>query len=259
MRVLGKIALITGSGNLKGIGCGVAECLALEGADIILHGLESTRDETELVAEKIRKMGRKVYMISGDISNHEDVKNMFTKAMEMCGRIDIVVNNAGICIWDNFVEITQESFDKVISVNLKGTIDCSRVAAKIMIENNIKGSIINVASCHARRPFPTMAVYGATKGGIDHFSRSLAFELSQYGIRVNQIWPGLVLTDINNANPAIGSEESKKKHLQTIPLGVIATPHDIGEAVVYFASEESKTVTGEAIKIDGGSFIRCLQ
>lgn len=259
MRLKGKKAFITGSGNLKGIGCGIAESMAKEGADIVLHYIDATSGEVLLVKKEMEKYGVNIMMVKGDISDHNQVMEMFQVIEDTWGMVDVVVNNAGVCVWDDFLDVKDMDYKKMVDVNLKGTIDCASEAAKRMVRSSVKGSIINVASCHARRPFPNMAIYGATKGGIDQFSRSLAYELAPYQIRVNQIWPGLILTDINTKDmPELENEESTKKHLETLPLGIISKPDDAGAAAVYFASDESKAVTGECIKIDAGAFIRCL-
>ena len=259
MRLKGKRAFITGSGNQRGIGCGIARTMAKEGADIILHYIPPTSGEVKQVKDMIQQYGVNVMAVQGDISSHEEVTAMFEKIESEWGGVDIVVNNAGVCVWDDFIDVKDEDYTKMTDINLKGTINCASHAAKMMLRHGTKGSIINIASCHARRPFPNMSIYGATKGGSDQFSRSLAYELAPYQIRVNQIWPGLILTDINTKDmPELENEESRNNHLKTLPLGIISTVEDAGWAAVYFASDEAKAVTGETIKIDEGAFIRCL-
>lgn len=258
MKLKNQVALVTGSGNFRGIGCGVALEFAKEGAIVVIHSLPCDKEDALKVVEEMKSMGCDSILVTGDISKNEELSAMYSDILNRYGRIDIVVNNAGVCVWEKTLDISEAAFKKIVSVNLKGTIESSRIAARIMVEKEIKGKIINIASCHARRPCPNMAVYGATKAGMDQFSRSLAFELAPYGIRVNQIWPGLVETDINNAKPEMASQAARAHLLETIPLQRVATTQDVGEAAVYLASDDSKAVSGEMIKIDSAAFIRCL-
>lgn len=258
MKLSGKVALVTGSGNLRGIGRGVVQCLAEEGADIVIN-YRSREDEAKVIAEELRSMGSKVLIIKGDLSKKEDIKRMFEEVLNEFGKLDIMVNNAGVCVWESILDITKEGFDKIVNVNLKGTFECSRWAAQIMVDQGIKGRIINISSVQARRPVPGMGVYAGTKSGIYHFTQSLALELAPYGITVNEVWPGFVDTDINGDKPELSTEEGKNKLLETIPLGEAATPWDMGKAVSYLSGEEGRSITGAVIKVDGGAFIRCLQ
>jgi NAD(P)-dependent dehydrogenase (short-subunit alcohol dehydrogenase family) len=258
MRLIGKVALVTGSGNLRGIGRGILQCLGRDGADVVIH-YRSRDDEAKVIADEIREMGKKVLIVKGNLSKQEDIKQMFQKVIDEFGKLDIMVNNAGVCVWEKFLDISEEGFNRIVDVNMKGMMECSHHAANIMVKQGIKGRIINISSLQSKRPTPVMGVYSGTKAAMDHFTQSAALELAQYGITVNQVWPGFVDTDINSNKPELATEESKNKWLDTIPLGKAATPWDIGQAVSYLSGEEGQAITGGVIKVDGGAFIRSLQ
>ncbi len=253
----GKVALITGSGNLKGIGRGIAEALAAEGAGVVIN-YTSRPEEAEIVAGQLRERGTDVLMCRADISELGQVEDMFAAILEHFGRLDVLVNNAGVCVWEEFVDLSAAGFDRMTDVNILGTFACSRRAATAMVERGIRGRIINIASGHARRPMPLMSGYGATKAAIDHLSQSLALELAPYGITVNQLWPGFVDTDINGEKPELATDEGRRALLATIPIGAAATPADLGAAAVYLAGPAGDKVTGAILKIDGGQHIRCI-
>lgn len=257
MKLANQVALVTGAGNLKGIGKGIACALAEAGADIVINYVVNP-EEAEQVADLIRGYGRRVLLVQADISQPYQVKAMFEQVEAHFGRLDILVNNAGVCVWEPFLDISKPAFDHAVNINIKGTYDCARHAALLMVKKNIRGRIINIASGHARRPMPLMGVYAATKAAIDQMSQSMAFELARYGITVNQLWPGFVDTNINDPKPELATQEGRKKLLATIPIGQPATIEELGAAAVYLSSAAGAVVTGDFIKIDGGQHIRCL-
>jgi len=252
-----QVALVTGAGNMKGIGKGIACALAQAGADIVINYVVNP-EEAEQIAAIIRGMGRRAMPVRADIANPQQVKKMFDEIETTFGRLDILVNNAGVCVWEPFLDISKPAFDHTVDINIKGTYDCARHAARMMVKKGIRGRIINVASGHARRPMPLMGVYAATKAAIDQMSQSMAFELARYGITVNQLWPGFVDTNINDAKPELATDEGRKKLLATIPIGQPATIEELGAAAVYLADDKGAVVTGDFIKIDGGQHIRCI-
>ena len=203
MNLHNQVALVTGAGNMKGIGKGIACALAEAGADIVINYVVNP-EEAEQVAGIIRGLGRRALLVQADISNPEQVRQMFNDIDTHFGRLDILVNNAGVC---------------------------ARHAARMMVKKRIRGRIINVASGHARRPMALMGVYAATKAAIDQMSQSMAFELARYGITVNQLWPGFVDTNINDPKPELATREGRKKLLATIPVGQPATIEELGAAV----------------------------
>lgn len=253
----GQVALVTGSGNLKGIGRGIAESLAAAGADIVVH-YASSKEQAEQVADRLRTYGSDVLVCQADIGDTAAVERMFDDTMARFGRLDVLVNNAGTCVWEELVDFTPDGFGLMTRTNIVGTFTCSRLATKIMVDQGIKGRIINVASGHARRPMPKMGGYGATKAAIDQLSHAMALELAPHGITVNQLWPGFVDTDINKSKPELATEAGRAALLATIPIGEAATPEDLGAAAVYLAGPAGAHVTGAVIKIDGGQHIRCI-
>ncbi len=257
MSLQNQVALVTGAGNMKGIGKGIACALADAGADIIINYVVNPQ-EAEQVASLIRARGRRALLVQADISQPDQVQRMFALVEETFGRLDILVNNAGVCVWEPFLEISKTAFDHAVNINVKGTWECARQAARLMVKTRTRGRIINVASGHARRPMALMGVYAATKAAIDQISQSMAFELARYGITVNQLWPGFVDTNINDPKPELATDEGRKKLLATIPIGQPATIEELGAAAVYLAGDKGAVVTGDFIKIDGGQHIRCI-
>ena len=259
MRLKDKKVLITGAVNPRGIGFGVAKVFAREGADIVITYRSDSQTAVEEALQELHAMGVKAFAVHGDITSDEDVKNMVQTAVEKLGGLDILVNNAGACVWETLENITEKGLKIMSDVNLMGTMRCSREAALYMREHEVAGRIINISSCNARRPNPGMGGYGAMKAGMDLMTQSMAIELAPFHITANQVWPGYVVTDINKGQPGGLTEEGIRNSLKTIPVGVMATPEDIGEAALFFAEEKNRTVTGAVIKVDGGAFIRCLQ
>ncbi|HZG56240.1 SDR family oxidoreductase [Paenibacillus sp.] len=257
MKLAGKVAVVTGSGNLRGIGRGIVESLAEDGADIVLH-YRSKEAEALQIAEELRLMGRRACAIQADLGQPTQVERFMDEAEAAFGRIDILVNNAGVCYWERVAEITDENFQAMINLNLGATLACSRRAARAMRLRGEGGRIIQISSLQSKRPSLTMGIYSATKAGMDHLTQSMALELAPYGITVNQVLPGWIDTDINLSKPGQQSEEGRRKALETLPLGFQATPRDVGQAVSYLCGESGRAITGAFIKVDAGAFIKCL-
>jgi NAD(P)-dependent dehydrogenase (short-subunit alcohol dehydrogenase family) len=165
----------------------------------------------------------------------------------------VVASNAGVADWQAFTEITDESFDRIVAVNLTGAFNVGQASARAMVRSGRPGRIVFTSSVHVQMPFPTMAVYGATKQGVRALCEAMAIELAPHGIRVNHIGPGWVLSVLNDPSPAVADPEELKKSLATIPIeGRPADPRELGRAVVYFASSDGDYVTGEYLRVDGG-------
>ncbi len=259
MRLKGKKVLITGSVNPRGIGFGIAKVFAGEGADIMLHYHSDSPEEAAASMTELKSYGNGVFSVRGDITDEGDVSRMIMTAADKMGGLDILVNNAGACVWEDIFHLSEPGLKLMAKVNLIGTALCTREAVLYMREHQVKGRIINISSCNARRPNPGMGGYGAMKAGMDLMTQSMALELAPLGITVNQVWPGYVVTDINKGQPGGMSEDTIKNALKTIPVGVMAKPEDIGTASLFFAEDKNCTVTGAVIKADGGAFIKCLQ
>lgn len=240
MRLLGKKALVTGGS--RGIGRAIAIAYAKEGADVAITG----RDYETLkpVLDEINLMGRKAEGIEWDISKVNEVDTKIVRVADKLGGLDIVVNNAGVISHDNFLEVTEESWDMVMDTNLKGLYFVSQAAAKLMISKNITGRIINIASDAGLRPAPVP--YGISKWGVIGLTRGFASMLSPKGILVNAIAPGPVATGMMGWNP--GDPLERQNYL----LGRLARPEEIADAAVFLASDEASRITGAVLTVNGG-------
>jgi NAD(P)-dependent dehydrogenase (short-subunit alcohol dehydrogenase family) len=248
MRMDGKTALVTGA--RRGIGKAIALILAEAGADAAVCDTVLDDGKLDAVSTEIAAMGRVSVPIQVDISDRAQVETMARRAMEALGRIDILVNCAGIWLpGQTLLECGEENWDKVIDTNLRGTFLCCQIVGRIMVSQR-RGNIINLSSQVGLNPGVGGGAYSISKAGIIMLTRQLALELSPFGIRVNALAPGVVMTDFNKdlwANPAIAG-----RIVGTIPLGRMATPEDIAETALFLASEASAYITGTIIKVDGG-------
>jgi NAD(P)-dependent dehydrogenase (short-subunit alcohol dehydrogenase family) len=249
-----KITLITGASG--GIGQAIAKAMALEGATIILSDL---KQELLLPIEKaLVTAGNKVESIEIDVSSVSSIENGIQEVCNKYGRIDILINNAGICKIRPALEITPEDWDLVLDINLKGVFFCSQIAAKQMIKQNC-GKIINIASNAGKVGFPDQADYNASKAGVINLTRSLAEEWAQYGINVNAICPGAVntkmLVDIADLISTKINADSEKLLDSFAPkqLGRLIDPSEIGQIVVFLSSDNAVIIRGQAINVDAGS------
>lgn len=245
----GKYALVTGSS--RGIGEGIAFSLAKQGANVAVN-CHSNAEMCSTVASQIKQMGRESIATQADVSNMEHVQKMFQAVNERWGRLDILVNNAGIIDYSSFEEITEEKWDEIMAVNLKGQFLCSQEAVKLM-KTNKWGRIVNIASISSGGVgigFKNISHYTASKGGVVALTENMAIELAQYNINVNAIAPGAIESDMSSAVQE--NEEQLKGTLMQIPKGRMGKPEDIGAAAVYLASEESDYVTGSVLYVDGG-------
>jgi glucose 1-dehydrogenase len=258
MRLKNKLALITGAG--KGIGEAIALGFAKEGADIIineLHGATYAED----IASKIRAMGRKAEVMYADISKVPEIRSMFAHIKEKYGRLDVLVNNAGITGWSDFFETDEAIFDKVMNLNVRGTLFCSIEAAKIMRENPVfntntegplsiksSGSIINISTICAVLSVKNLICYSTSKGGIHAMSAQMAVELAPYNIRVNTFGPGAINTDRNLKE----DPDYKTNWGSVVPMQRTGEPEEMIGPSVFLASNESSYVTGQLFYVDGG-------
>jgi len=236
-----RVALITGAG--QGIGRGIAVQLAHDGyniaiADINLNNLAET-------AREISALGVKVLKIEANVANSYDVQNMVQATMDEFGLLDVLVNNAGIYPFEPFMDMTEEQWDKVISVNLKSLFLCSQAVARVMSKG---GRIIMISSIASLLGFSGLAHYCASKGGANSLVRALALELAPRQITVNAVAPGSIMTP-GTSNT---DEESQKAIIMKIPLGRLGTPQDIAAAVAFLASKEASYITGQILVVDGG-------
>lgn len=239
----GKTAVVTGGG--RGIGQCVALGLAKAGADIIILG-RTTADET---VHLIEKEGRKAFFIKTDVTDEIQVHDALNKTVDYTGRLDIIFNNAGICIHKGTIEASLQEFRQVVDINLTGEYIVAREAGKIMIKNGWEGSIINMASMSAAIVnIPQwQCSYNASKAAVKQMTRSLAVEWAEYKIRVNSISPGYIATPMSTETP----QELKDAWIPLIPLKRMGTPEELIPAVLYLASTASGYTTGSDLVIDG--------
>jgi len=242
----GKVAVVTGAS--KGIGGGIAKELAAEGASVVVN-YASAKHDADRVVDEISKRGGKAIAIQGSVANKSEVERLLTEAQTAFGKIDIVVNNAGVYEFMPLEEATEKQFHRMFDTNVLGILLVTQEALKHF--NPDGGSIINIGSLASSLTPPTGVIYNATKGAVDAITRTLAKELAPRKIRVNSINPGMVVTE--GAVAGGYTEGDMRKMFESLtPLGRVGETDDISPAAVYFASDDSKWVTGETLLIAGG-------
>ena len=249
MQCAGKIVLVTGA--QQGIGRAMAVEFAAAGADIAVNWLDD-QDAAEQVANQVRGCGRRATLVKADVAQIEQARSMVSAAQEALGPIDVLVNNAGVFPRVPFLEMTENDWDYVLDVNLKGSCFCAQSVAKAMVSAGRPGVIINLTSGAAFRSSPRGVHYVASKGGVLSMTRAMALELAPYRIRGNAIAPGLTDT----AQPRYGSSEAELADMaRAIPLGRMARPEDIARAAIFLASDSAGFVTGQTLHVNGGSYL----
>jgi len=245
-KLTGKVAIVTGAS--KGIGAAIARALAAEGAAVVVNYASSKEGAQRVVAD-IAGKGGKAIAVQANVAKQGDVERLFNETKREFGKLDIVVNNAGIYEFAPIEEVTAEQFHKMFDLNVLGLILASREAVKTF--GPAGGSIINISSVVATSTPPNTSVYSATKAAVDAVTRSLAKELGSRKIRVNSINPGMVETEGVHAAGLAESAFREQVESQT-PLGRIGQPQDIAPAAVFLASADSAWITGETFTISGG-------
>ena len=245
-KLTGKVAVVTGAS--KGIGAGIAKGLAAEGATVVVNYASSKEGADRVVAE-IKAKGGHAVAVQGDVAKAADVKRIFAETKKAFGRLDVLVNNAGVYQFAALAEITEEQFHRQFNTNVLGLILATQEAVKHFGPEG--GSVINIGSTASRVTPPETAVYTATKGAVDAVTHVLAKELGSKKIRVNSINPGMVETEGAHAAGVIGSDFFKSVEAQT-PLGRIGQPGDIAPVAVFLASGDSGWMTGETLLASGG-------
>lgn len=241
-----KVAVVTGAS--KGIGASIAKGLAAEGAAVVVN-YASSKEGAERVVAEIQEKGGKAVAIQGDVARASDVERLFAGTREAFGKLDVLVNNAGVFRFAPLGEITEEEFHREFNTNVLGLLLATREASKFFGEDG--GAVINIGSTVTQLTPPNSAVYTATKGAVDAITRVLAKELGPRKIRVNSINPGMVETEGTHAAGFLGSDLQKQLEQQT-PLGRIAQPDDIAPVAVFLASQDSGWLTGETLLASGG-------
>lgn len=247
MNLNGKVAIVTGS--TRGIGKAIAVRFAKEGAKVVVNGVSDIK-KCEDVVKEIKKFGGEAISILADVSKRADVEKMISETVKKFGRLDIIVNNAGILDMTEFLELKEETWDRILAVDLKGTFLCMQTAAKQMIKQRKGGKIINIASIAGFVGFNRLAHYCAAKAGVVELTKEVAIELAPHKINVNAIAPGAIETDMTK--DILADQQALKGFLGLIPLGRIGKPEDIAGAALFLASDDADYVTGATIIVDGG-------
>lgn len=249
MSLQGRSAIVTGGAG--GIGRAIAERFLREGARVIVADVDAARGEETATA--LTKLGR-VRFFKADISNRLDVHNMLAAAIEDFGDVDVLVNSAGIVHKADFLDLKEEDFSRVLRVNLMGPFLAAQGVARFMVDKvkngGAAGTIINMSSIQDVVAMPDQAAYAASKGGIHQLTKSMALALAPYGIRVNAIGPGSIMTDMLNAT--VGLEGARDLLLSRTPLGRIGEPAEIAAIAAFLASDDASYITGQTIYADGG-------
>jgi 3-oxoacyl-[acyl-carrier protein] reductase len=246
MRLKDCSALITGAA--QGIGLAVAMGMAREGANICIADVNIEKAET--AAEEVRRLGVKSIVIKLNVSNQNEVISAFETFTKAFGRLDVLVNNAGITRDGLIIRMKEEDWDAVLNINLKGTFLCSKEAIKIMSKQR-SGKIINISSVVAFTGNPGQANYSSSKAAVIGLTKTIAREYASRGIRVNAVAPGFIQTAMTDALPDKVKDEMKN----SIPLGQFGVPDDITNAVIFLSSKESDYITGQVLHINGGMYM----
>jgi len=239
-----KVVLITGAS--QGIGKAVALKFAVAGANVALNDLPSQEENLKKVKEEIEKKGGRANYFLADVSKLEEVERMIEEIRKEFGRLDVLVNNAGICQDRTLAKMTKEEWQKVIDVNLTGVFNCTKSALPLIIQN--QGNIINISSIVGERGNFGQTNYAAAKAGMIGFTKALSKEVGKLGVRVNAIAPGFIETPLTEKLP----EELKATVKKLTSLGRFGKPEEVAELVLFLASEKAGFITGTVINIDGG-------
>jgi L-rhamnose 1-dehydrogenase len=249
MRLQGKTAIVTGAA--RGIGRAIAVRFGQEGANVAVVDLR--QKEGQETVRLIEAAGSRATFIHTDVSDRGHVQSMVNAVVGTWGSIDILVNDAGICPFQEFLDMEEDIWDQVLDVNLKGYFLCSQAVAKIMVEQGVKGRIIAVSSISSEFGGSSQAHYCASKAGINLLIKSMAISLGPHGITCNAVLPGTVETDINRE--ALADPEVRDYWSRRAPLGRIGSPEDVTGPVLFFASDDSNWCTGSMLVVDGGTSV----
>jgi 3-oxoacyl-[acyl-carrier protein] reductase len=241
MRLENKIAIVTGAAS--GLGKAMAELFVAEGAKVVYSDIYDAPVDLTIDAEKA------IY-VKCDVAKREEVATLIQKAIEKFGALDIMINNAGVGTTGSILDVKDDVWEKTIGVNLSGTFYGSQLAAQVMKEKGIKGSIVNLSSILGTVGLPGTVAYCASKGGVVQLTHAAALDLASYGIRVNAIAPGFILTNMTKG--MLNNDSFNKLVTGNTPLGYVGEANDIAYAALYLASDEAKYVTGTILHVDGG-------
>ncbi len=243
MKLAEKVAIVTGS--TRGIGQAIAEELARQGAKVVISGRNGER--AQQVAAAIQEAGGEAIAVQADVSHMEDAQRLVKETLDRWGRIDILVNNAGITRDNLLLRMSEEEWDTVLQVNLKGAFNCTKSVTRQMMKQR-QGRIINITSVVGQMGNAGQANYAASKAGLIGFTKSVARELASRNITCNAVAPGYIQTDMTAALDDAVKDSLK----QQIPLGRLGTPEDVARVVAFLCSDDAAYITGQVINVDGG-------
>ncbi len=246
MELKGKVALVTGAA--QGIGKAVTLLLVRHGADVIVADINM--EKAEETAREVQSLGQQAMAVKLDVTRLQEVEATVEAALQRFGKIDILINNAGIARDKLILRMTEEDWDAVLAVNLKGTFNCTKAVIKHMSKQR-SGKIVNIASVVGEMGNPGQANYAASKAGVIGFTKTIAREFAQRGINVNAIAPGYIQTPMTDALPEKAKEELKRM----IPMERLGQPEDVARAVLFLVSEASGYITGNVLKVNGGIYM----
>ena len=246
MKLAGKVALVTGAA--QGIGKAVALLLARNGADIVVSDINL--EKAEETAKEVQTLGPKALAIKVDVAKLDDVEKMVGAILARFGQVDILVNNAGIARDKLILRMTEEDWDAVLNINLKGTFNCTKAVVRHMSKQK-SGKIVNIASVVGEMGNAGQGNYAASKAGVIGFTKTVAREFAQRGINVNAIAPGYIETPMTDALPDKVKEELKR----LIPMDRLGKPEDVAEAVLFLVLEASSYITGQVLNVNGGIYM----
>ncbi len=243
----GKVALVTGAS--RGIGRAVAMELAKNGVNLIIN-YSGSEDAAKEVLKEVTQLGVEAYIYKANVGDYKECAAMVEFTIEKFSKIDILVNNAGITKDMLLMRMSEEQFDDVININLKGTFNCMQLVSKYMIKAK-SGRIINMASVSGRLGNAGQVNYAASKAGVEGMTKAAAREMAARGITVNAIAPGFVKTDMTD----VLSDKVKENIIESIPMKTFGIPEDIAKTVVFLAGEGARYITGQTISVDGGMYM----
>lgn len=242
-KLAGKVAIVTGSS--RGIGRAIAEQLAELGADVVIN-YASSPDKAEQVADIARQKGVRAITVQADLARKEDVERLFSETISQLGKVDILINNAGIMKTTPLADVTEKEFDQQFAINVKGTFFACQQALKHMEE---QGRIVNFSTSVTGQMFPGYSVYAGTKGAVEQITRQLAKEFGSRQITINAVAPGPVNTELFS----VGKTEQQLEGLRKMnAFGRLGEPEDIANVISFLVSEESQWVTGQTLRANGG-------
>ena len=246
-QLAGRKALVVA--GAAGIGRACVERFAAEGADVVFSDIN--RENGKALESALQAAGHKAWFCESDAGVPDQVRALVARAIELMGGLDLLLNNAGIAVSKDFLELSDDDFDRTVDVNLKAAFDASQAAARHMLATSTRGTITSMSSVNAVLNIPNLLTYNITKGGLNQLTRNLAIRLAPHGIRVNAIGPGTILTDLVKKT-IYTSDAAKAAVMSRTPMGRAGEVDEIASIAVFLASDASSYVTGQVIYADGG-------